>query len=265
VRYRRVVGEPSPLPEEPRTRADPQSEQMDPGPSEDDPLRRPAATEPVEREVSYEDLARGYEVAPGQHVVMEPEELEALRPEPSRVIEIEHFVALAEIDPVHFEKSYQLSPADDIGEKPYGLLHEAMKRTGRVAVGRFVLRTREHLVVIRPTRGILGLETMYFADEVREPVGEGLRAAGRAVTEGEVDMARGLIEVLSADWDPDRYRDPYRERVLELIREREPTEVPPEGGRGGGGPPIADLMAALKASVEAAKEGSHASDRPAEG
>ena len=205
--------------------------------------------------MAYEDLARGYEIAPGQQVVMEPEELEALRPEPSRVIDIEHFVSLAEIDPVHFEKSYQLAPADDIAEKPYALLREAMERTGRVAVGRFVLRTREHLVVIRPARGILGLETMYFADEVREAVPEALRAAGTKVKKAEIDMAKGLIEVLSDEWDPGRYRDPYRERVLELIRAREPVEVPAEE-QDEAGPSVADLMDVLKASVEAAKEAS---------
>jgi DNA end-binding protein Ku len=128
-----------------------------------------------------------------------------------------------------------------------------MERTGRVAVGRFVLRTREHLVVIRPARGILGLETMYFADEVREPSAEALRAAGTKMKKAEIDMARGLIEVLSSDWDPGRYRDPYRERVFELIRAREPVDVPEEEGEEGA-PSVADLMDVLKASVEAAKE-----------
>jgi DNA end-binding protein Ku len=190
---------------------------------------------------------------------VEAEELEALRPEPSREIEIEHFVALAEIDPVYFEKSYQLVPADDFAGKPYALLRQAMERSGRVAVGRFVLRTREHLVVIRPTRGILGLETMYFADEVREVEGPALQAAHAAVTEREVDMAGRLIEALSDDWDPARYRDPYRERVLELIRAREPMEMPPDEEKAGSSPPIADLMAALKSSVEAAKQASSGS------
>jgi DNA end-binding protein Ku len=252
VRYRRVVGDVPTVDE-----ASPPGE---PVPPSDDRPPEPAAESQVrserpssgEREVAYEDLARGYEITPGEQVVVEQEELEALRPEPSRTIDIEHFVSLAEIDPVHFEKSYQLGPADDIAEKPYALLREAMERTGRVAVGRFVLRTREHLVVIRPTRGILGLETMYFGDEVRDPMPDALEAAGTKVKKAEIDMARGLIEVLSADWDPGRYRDPYRERVLELIKAREPVEVPEEEVEAG--PSVTDLMDVLKASVEAARE-----------
>src|SRR5919106_1799642 len=135
--------------------------------------RRPR---PAEREVAYTEVARGYDVGGGQHVVVESEELEALRPEPSRTIDIEHFVLLRDVDPVHFEKSYQLAPADEIAEKPYVLLRAAMERSGRVAIGRFVLRSREHLVLIRPTAGILGLETMYYADEVRSPPGSWVAA-----------------------------------------------------------------------------------------
>ena len=259
VRFRRVVEESAPSPEGPRSQTRAPSELPAPEPQRAEAAWEPEAPEPATREVRYEDLARGYEVAPGEQVVVEAEELEALRPEPSREIEIEHFVALAEIDPVYFEKSYQVAPSDEFALKPYTLLREAMERSGRVAVGRFVLRTREHLAVIRPTRGILGLETMYFADEVREVAAEGSRGSQTEVTEPEVDMAGRFIEALSADWDPGRYDDPYRERVLELIRARQPMEMPLEEEAARRSPPVADLMAALKASVEAAKEASNAS------
>lgn len=234
IRYRRVVEEPPPAEEEPPRPAEP--------------------TPPAEREVPYQEVARGYDVGGGQHVVVEREELEALRPEPTRMIEIEHFVSMSEVDPVFFEKSYHLTPADDAAEKPYALLRVVTERTGRVAVGRFVLRSREHLVLIRPTAGILGLETLYFEDEVRRPderwVGAIEMVEGK-LTEAEVRMAEKLVESLAEDWEPSRYADPYRERVLDLIRSRAPVEEPAPVEAGG--PSVPDLMAALKASVEAAK------------
>jgi DNA end-binding protein Ku len=257
VRYRRVVEEPPPVEEEDEREVGSDEE---PASAEQSypaiESTRPVSSEPeppTEREVSYTETARGYDVGEGRHVVVEQEELEALRPEPSRTIEIEHFVSLAEVDPVHFEKSYQLAPAEEVGEKPYALLRSAMEGTGRVAVGRFVLRSREHLVMIRPTLGILGLETLYFEDEVRRPEERwihSIQAVEEKVNEAEVQMAERLVEALAVEWDPSRYRDDYRERVLDLIGSRtaaeEPAPVEPAGAS------VTDLMAALKASVEAA-------------
>jgi DNA end-binding protein Ku len=269
IRYRRVVEEPPPPEEEPSEEeassfeggppAAPASEGAPEIPLQGGPASRGQESQrprPAEREVAYTEVARGYDVGGGQHVVVESEELEALRPEPSRTIDIEHFVLLGDVDPVHFEKSYQLAPADEIAEKPYVLLRAAMERSGRVAIGRFVLRSREHLVLIRPTAGILGLETLYFADEVRRA--EGLWVAALAAVEAElssreIDLAERLIEALGAEWDPAHYQDPYRERVLDLIRSRVPQEAPaaieeePAAF-------VTDLMAALRASVDAAKE-----------
>jgi DNA end-binding protein Ku len=264
VRYRRVVEEPVSPPEGPPVteEVEPVSAEAEsrPGPPVDD---RPVEDDDVpsqpsreEREVAYGEIARGYDVGGGQHVVVEREELEALRPEPSRTIDIEHFVALADVDPVYFEKSYHLAPADDLADKPYALLRVAMERSARVAVGRFVLRSREHLVLIRPTAGILGLETMYLEDEVRNPaeawVGR-VRAVEAEVTDAEVGMAGRLIEALAAEWDPSQYQDPYRERVLDLVRSRAPVSEPEEMDQ-----PVpasvTDLMDALQASVDALKE-----------
>jgi DNA end-binding protein Ku len=253
IRYRRVVEEPPPDEEEEERGIGADDE---PPPTEESSpaaeSSRPAATAP-EREVSYEEMARGYDVGEGRHVVVEQEELEALRPEPSRTIEIEHFVSLAEVDPVHFEKSYHLAPAEEVGEKPYALLRLAMERTGRVAVGRFVLRSREHLVLIRPTLGILGLETLHFEDEVRRPEErwiQSIQIVEEKVSGAEVQMAERLVEALAVEWDPSRYRDDYRERVLDLIGSRTPAEEPASVEPAGAS--VTDLMAALKASVEAA-------------
>ena len=259
VRHRRVVSAPVDVPaDEPPSGEPPPDEPQAEMPPPEEPQAPPRTTPPPpaagpfappdEREVTASEIVRGYEVEPGRHVLVEQEELERLRPEPSRVIDIEHFVALEEIDPVYFEKSYHLAPADEIAEKPYHLLRQAMEEEGRVAIGRFVLRTREHLVAIRPTLGILGLETLYFADEVRQPLPRWLEP-GRLAAEREVTMARRLIEGMREEWDPTKYRDPYRERVLDMISEREPVAASVEEEEA---PTTAvpDLMAALKASVE---------------
>jgi DNA end-binding protein Ku len=256
VRYRRVVEEPPPADEEePEEEEGDEPAALEPRPAGQSPppasRAEPGGTS--EREVSYEETARGYDVGEGRHVVVEREELEALRPEPSRTIEIEHFVSLADVDPVHFEKSYHLAPAEETGEKPYALLRMAMEGTGRVAVGRFVLRSREHLVLIRPTLGILGLETLYFEDEVRRPEErwiQSIQVVKEKVSGAEVQMAERLVEALAVEWDPFRYRDDYRERVLDLIGSRTPAEEP--GPVEPAGASVTDLMAALKASLEEA-------------
>jgi DNA end-binding protein Ku len=257
VRYRRVVEESEPPPEEPWI-----PEAVEPSAAVEPKKTvggEAARVEPIsrggEREVAYEELARGYDVGGGQHVVVEREDLEALRPERSRIIEVEHFVSLSEVDPMYFEKSYFLTPADEAAEKPYALLRVAMERTGRVAVGRFVLRSREHLVVIRPTAGILGLETLYFADEVRRPADQWVgtvQAVESHLADAEVRMAEHLIEALSTEWDPAQYQDPYRERVLDLVRSRAPTAEPAPVEEPAAAS-IPDLMEALRASVEAIK------------
>jgi DNA end-binding protein Ku len=183
-----------------------------------------------------------------------PEELEALAPEQNRTIEIEDFVDLDEIDPVYFEKSYFLTPQVGLGaERPYWLLLRAMERAGKVGIARFVLRTREYLAAVRPATGVLGLETLFYSDEVREP-GEMRMPAETSPSPRELDMAEQFIDALATAWDPTRYRDTYRERVLDLVRSKagEATIVEPAAEPAPSR--IPDLMAALKASVEAARK-----------
>jgi DNA end-binding protein Ku len=256
VRYRRVVDEDAPVTpvEEPASRGDEAMASAEEAPRES--AAPGPAPRQVEREVPYTDIVKGYEVEEGRHVILEPEEVEELRPERSRTIDIEHFVALEDIDPVYFEKSYHLAPRDERAAKPYELLRAAMEDAGRVAIGRFVLRTREHLVAIRPTRGILGLETLYFADEVRTPAWT--LSPVEAGSQSEIQMARKLIEILSADWAPETYGDTYRQRVMDLIAEREPAvAAEPSPSE----PPVQDLMAALRASVAALGESKAAGTR----
>jgi DNA end-binding protein Ku len=224
-------------------------------PLRDDPARR------EEREVAYEELQRGYETDEGM-VIVSPEEIEAVRPSPSRDIAIEDFVDLADIDPVYFEKSYIIAPRDD-GTKPYALLLEAMERSGRAGVGRFVLRTKPHLVVIRTAGDALGLETMFFSDEVRDGRSLVPDVDSVEISEREVELAQTLIDTLKTTWDPARYEDTYRRELIERLSQKRPVAdrsaraSEPRGGR------IDELLDALKASVEEAKKGARAGKRSA--
>jgi DNA end-binding protein Ku len=216
-------------------------------------LKRFCADE--EREVPYEEIVKGYEISPGRYVVITPEELENLDPKKTRSIDIEDFVDLDEIDPLFYEHPYYLAP-DTGAAKPYKLLLEALKETNKVAIARVVIRTKEYLTAIRPAGDVLTMETMLFADELIDPgdldelPDEDVRA-----TEREVDMARQLIESLATEFDPTKYRDEYRERVLELIERKaagEELAIPAEPEAPAAVP---DLMAALEASLAAAKGG----------
>jgi len=205
-----------------------------------------------EEEIPFEDLMRGYETQDGRVVMLSRDEVESVRPQRSRTIEIEDFVALSDIDPVYFEKSYYLAPQTG-GEKPYALLLRAMERAGRAGIGRFVLRTKPHLVAIRATEGVLGLETLFFGDEVRDGRELVWGLDGIDVSDRELQMAEMLIETLKTEWNPAAYSDTYREELLRRIGEKAPIEARQEATTGGSGGHVEELMQALKASVEAAK------------
>jgi DNA end-binding protein Ku len=212
------------------------------------------------REVPYDDVVKGYEVSKGQYVVVTPEELEAIEPGRGRTIDVEDFVDLAVIDPVCLEKAYYLVPdVDRGGAKPYALLLKALDRTGKVGVGTFVLRTKQHLTAIRPSDGVLALHTMFFADEVRTGADlENVPVRAR-VSSREVEMAERLIESQSTDWRPAKYKDTYRQRALKLVRDKaKGKEIAVE--REAEAAPIRDIMEALRASVEASKRGEKLAD-----
>jgi DNA end-binding protein Ku len=207
-------------------------------------------------EVPYEQIVKGYELTRDRYVLINPDELDALDPEKTRTIDIEDFVDLVDIDPVYYDHPYYLVP-DTGATKAYGLLLSAMKESGKVAIARVVLRSKEQLVAIRPAGDVLMMETMIFADEVVPPEElDGLPEAQELkASERELRMAQQLIDSLSSEFDPSRYRDEYREKVLELIERKAQGEeivVQPEAPQPA---KVPDLMAALEASLAAVKSG----------
>lgn len=205
-------------------------------------------------EVDFSEVVKGYEWSRDQYVLVDPEELEALAPEASRAIDIEEFVDLADIDPLFFEHSYYLVP-DGPAARPYALLVEAMAGTGKVAIGRFVLRTKCYLAALRPLEGALVLSTMLYADEVVQASElEVQTTKDTRPSEREVDMARQLVSSLSAKWEPDKYKDDFREKVLGLIEAKAEGHVIAAPEQPEKPAPVVDLMAALEASLARAKE-----------
>src|SRR5271167_562494 len=206
-------------------------------------------------EVPYEQIVKGYEIAPERYVVIEPGELESLQPKKSRTIEIEDFVELTQIDPIFYEHPYYLAPAPG-GAKPYRLLLEAMRDTGRVAVARVVMRSKEQLVAIRPMGDVLEMATMLFGDEILPPeqLAETAEVAEVKTTKRELDVAKQLVDSLASDFNPDAYRDTYREEVLALIeRKAQGEEIAVQPAAEEDTAPVPDLMSALKASLDAVR------------
>ena len=209
------------------------------------------------REVPYEEIAHGYDLN-GRRVVLTDEELAAAAPRKTRTIDLEEFVPLAEIDPIYFDHPYFLVPAGegDGTRRAYRLLVEVMADTERAALGRFVLRTREYLTAIRVRDGALALTTLRFADEVRPA--DAIDVAGAAPDRRHVDEAVRLIEALSVPWDPERYEDRYRRRLLEIIESKRKGHTVKAPRVEKEPPPTPDLMAALEQALAEAKSGSRA-------
>jgi DNA end-binding protein Ku len=204
-------------------------------------------------EVDYNHIVKGYDLGGGRYVIIDPEELRSIDPEASRTIDIEEFVDLAEIDPIYFEHTYYLVP-EERAAKPYALLVEAMAGTGKVALGKFVLRSKQYLAALRPKDGVLVLSTMLFADEVIATADLEVATAGATKpSERELNMARQLVESLSAPFDPTKYRDDYRERVIELIEQKAEGAEIAQAPESAPTAPVVDLMAALEASLAAAR------------
>jgi DNA end-binding protein Ku len=207
-------------------------------------------------EVTWEEIANGYELDRGKQVVVTDDELASVQPRKTRTIEVEAFVDLHEVDPIYFDHPYFLVPAGESEGtlRAYRLLVESMGSQDRVALGRFVMRTKEYLAVVQVRDGALALTTMRFHDEVRSP--KGVPTGGKKKpSKGAVDDAVAIIEELSTEWDPERYPDCYRERLRKVIErkrkgqtikapepEREPTPVP-------------DLMEALERTLANVKAG----------
>src|SRR5690242_290687 len=209
----------------------------------------------TDEEVPFEDIVKGYEVTPDHYVLITNEELDALDPKATRTIDIEEFVDLVDIDPIYYDHSYYLAPAAG-GAKAYRLLVDAMRESGKVGIGRVVLRSKQHLCALRPTGEALTLSTVLFGDEVLSPDRlDELDSVGEAeASERELKMAQQLIDSLSSDFEPDKYHDEYRERVLNLIERKaagEEIAIEPQAEEPAAAP---DLMAALEASLAAVGE-----------
>jgi DNA end-binding protein Ku len=206
-------------------------------------------------EVAYEQIIKGYEIGPDRYVTITPDELESLEPQKTRTIDIEDFVELDEIDPIFYDHPYYLAPAAG-GAKPYRLLYEAMVETRRVAIAKVVIRQKENLVAIRPMEGgVLGMSTMIFADEVVPSDRLDDLPGDIETSKQEVEMARMLIDSLAADFEPEKYQDTYREEVIALIeRKAEGKEIAVQPVAEEEAQPVPDLMAALKASLDAVQK-----------
>ena len=205
-------------------------------------------------ELAWEELARGYEVAKGEFVMLDPEEIDAAKPESSTTIDIGDFVEATEIDPVYFEKSYFLEPTD-IGAKPFSLLRRALAETERVALARVTIRTRERLATLRTYEDGMILETMFWPDEIRSTGALDLpEGAETKVRPKELEMARSLIESLAEKFRPESYTDAYRDALEQLIARKMKGETR-NARRRKAEPQVIDLMEALQASVEQAKQG----------
>jgi DNA end-binding protein Ku len=228
-------------------------------------IRHKRVAEADGKEVDYNDIVKGYEIAPEQYVVITRDELEELDPKKTRAIEVLDFVDLDDIDPIYFDHPYYLGP-DKGAERAYALLVKAMEDSRKVAVCRFVLRNRESLAALRPMDGVMTMATMRFADEVVSPgeISEVLGEDVEAPKKKELDMAKALIDSLTAEFDAGQYKDEYREEVLALIERKakgesivtteteapKPTKAP-------------DLMAALEESLAAVKAEEATSKKPA--
>jgi DNA end-binding protein Ku len=199
--------------------------------------------------VPADEIVRGFEIEKGKYVPIEDEDLDRLDIELTHSIDILDFVSLDEIDPIYYRKAYYLLPGEG-AEKPYRLLVRALEETGKVGIAKVVIRNKQHLAALRAHDGLLVLETMYYADEIRQP--ESVDGKTR-LQKSEVDMAKSLVENLSASFKPDKYDDTYRKELLSLIRAKATGKELPEPQEEKGGE-VVDLMEALRESVERTKK-----------
>ena len=220
-----------------------------------DRIRYQRVNERTGDEVEYSDVVKGADIGGGNYVMLDQDELDSVAPGRSRSLDIHTFVDLDEIDAVYFDKTYFLGPGGEETAKPYALLRDAMGDSGKAAIASFVMRSREYLAAVRADGDLLVLETLFFADEVRDPRAEIDDLPGRVrLSRQETRMARQLVDSMSGPWTPSDYRDTYTDLVNDLIEAKksekdfQPAAEPPAATN------VADLTAALQASVDAAKK-----------
>ncbi|HST69801.1 MAG TPA: Ku protein [Solirubrobacterales bacterium] len=219
-------------------------------------IKHRRVAEGTDEEVPYENIVKAYELSPGQYVPLSKDEMSALAPEKTRAIDVQDFVDIEEIDPMYFDSPYYLGPADG-AEKAYSLLAAAMESSGKAAISRFVFRNKEHLSAIRASDGVLTLTTMRFHDEVVPPseLDDAFPDKKPKVAKKEQQMAEQLIDSLSTAFEPDSYRDEYREQLLGLIEQKaEGKEIVAPEAEAPKATKAPDLMAALEESIAAVKD-----------
>ncbi|MDH6142234.1 MULTISPECIES: Ku protein [Kitasatospora] len=229
-----------------------------------DRVRNQRVNERTGEEVGFRDIVKGYELAEGEYVVVEPEELEQISPGRSKSLDISGFVDLGRIDPIYFDKTYYLGPRGAEYAKVYGLLHRALAETNRAGLASFVMRGKQYLAAVRVEGDVLVLQTMHYADEVRDPHREIDNLPDQPVTPSEKELAVAcqLIEALSTDWEPDSYHDSYTAQVRELVeaklegKEVVVAEPAPESTN------VVDLMAVLERSLKQAGESGGQEEEP---
>ncbi len=218
-----------------------------------DRIRYKRVNERTGQEVAFKDIVKGREVDDDTYVLVTDEDLESVEPGRTRTIDITDFVDLSEVDPMYFQRTYYLAPRGDGADRSYELLHQAMSATNRAGIATLVMRSKEYLVAVRPQENILALETMYFADEIRDPVDATGYEAGRAAKPRELTIARQLIESMTTDWDPEQYHDTYRERVEELIESKRTGEEIEVAAPAPQASKVVDLTEMLRQSVADAR------------
>jgi DNA end-binding protein Ku len=216
-------------------------------------LRRKMVCVTDKKEVAQKDMVRGFEIRPGQIVVIDDKELEAVAPKASRTVELLYFVDLVDVDPIYYEKPYYILP-DEAATKAYELFVQALTRTKKVGIARFVMREKEHVATIRPVGNVLVLETMYFHDEIIFAEQVAPAGVNGRVSERELHVAEQLIASLSSQFHPERLKDEYRDAVLAMVRRKaagkESLPAPEEEEET---PQLEDLLSALQKSLAQAK------------
>jgi DNA end-binding protein Ku len=222
-----------------------------------DRIRYQRINERTGTEVDYSHIVRGAEVGGGQYVLLDQKELDSVAPGQSRSLDVKGFVDLDDIDPIYFNKAYFLGPGSDETKKTYALLRDAMAESGKVAIASFVMRGKEYLAAVRADGDQLVLETLFFADEVRDPRDqiENLPARRAGASQQEMRMATQLIQAMSGPWRPSDYRDTYTDRVNKLIDAKKNDEEITPADKAPQPTNVTSLMDALQASLEATKTG----------
>jgi DNA end-binding protein Ku len=221
-------------------------------------------SEKTGRKVDFKNVKKGYETSKGKWVVIEPDELKKLAPQSTKAIEIEDFVALEDIDPIYFQRTYHLAPQNESAARAYALLASVMAAKQRIGIGKVVMREKQYLAAIRPFGKGLAMSTMLFADEVISPSAiEGMPARKPSVAEREKKMAAQIVDSLARDWDPERYQDDYEDQVKALLKAKAKGKeieapAPQESAK------VLDLTEALRASLESGgRKSTRKASRPA--